>query len=239
MKPILVLQHVPHETLGALESVFAEAGFGCRYPKLFDLPPDELDLAAVAGLVVLGGPMNVDQTDVYPYLAREVEWIRDAIQTGLPVLGICLGSQLMAKALGAKVRAAGTKQIGWYNVQLTPAANGDRLMAGCPSPMTVFQWHGDTFDLPAGAVRLAGCDTCENQAFRYGDRAYALQFHIEVTANMVQRWLDEPENSRELAGLDDIDPDEIRRRMPQELPPMQTIGAKVFGRFAAICREGA
>jgi len=118
----------------AVEATLAEAGFGCRFLKFFDMPPAEVDLVAAAGLVVLGGPMNVDQTDRYPFLAREVGWIQDAIQAGLPVLGICLGSQLMAKALGAKVWAAGTKQIGWYEVRLTPAANGDRIMAGCPSP---------------------------------------------------------------------------------------------------------
>jgi len=235
MKPILVLQHVPHETLGTIETALAEAEFPLEYLELFQGPPRRPDISQSAGMVVLGGPMNVDQTDEFPFLAAEVDWICEAIDRGLPVLGVCLGSQLIAKALGAAVRPNSTKEIGWYPLRLTPEAQEDRLLTGCGRDQTVFQWHGDTFDLPAGAVPLARSELCENQAFRYGESAYALQFHIEVTARMIDRWLDEEDNRREVAALDYIDPRVIRSRTPEELPALQTLSAVVFDRFAAMC----
>ena len=242
MKPILVLQHVPHETLGTIQTALTDAGLACRCVELFREVPERLDLDAAAGMVVLGGPMNVDQTDEFPFLAPEIGWIQEAIRRELPVLGVCLGSQLLAKALGANVFAAPVKEIGWYPLELTAAAAGDRLFAGCGRSTTVFQWHGDTFELPAqsskemGAVQLARSEACENQAFCFGDRVYALQFHIEVTARMIDQWLDEPGNRRELAGLDYVDSEAIRRQTPHELPAMTAVGQRVFGRFAAMCR---
>jgi GMP synthase (glutamine-hydrolysing) len=237
VKPILALQHVPHETLGTVEAALTGAGFQCRYVDLSRKVPQRLELHQAAGLVVLGGPMNVDQTDQYPFLEPEVAWIREAVEAELPVLGICLGSQLVAKALGAKVAPNAVKEIGWYPVELTPEASDDLLFGGCGPKMSVFQWHGDTFELPPGAVRLARGEVCEHQAFRYGSRAYALQFHLEVTAPMIEDWLDDPRNRRELAELDYIDPQVIRKQTPQELPHMQAVGAQVFSRFAALCRQ--
>ena len=130
----------------------------------------------------------------------------------LPVLGVCLGSQLLAKALGSRVYANRVKEIGWYEVELLPAANDDRLFGGlCTSPrprpraerekVTVFQWHGDTFDLPKGAVQLARSAQCENQAFRFGEAAYGLQFHMEVTAEIIDSWLCQSDNCGELADV--------------------------------------
>jgi GMP synthase (glutamine-hydrolysing) len=237
VKPILALQHVPQETLGTLQTALAGAELRCCYIDLSRQVPQRLPLDRAAGLVVLGGPMNVDQTDKYPFLGPEVGWIRETIEAELPVLGICLGSQLVAKALGARVAPNAVKEIGWYPVEFTAAASDDRLFAGCGPRMTVFQWHGDAFELPKGAVQLARSDLCENQAFRYGSRAYALQFHLEVTAAMIEDWLDDPVNRRELGELDYIDSRAIRERTPQELPPMQAVGARVFERFAAMCRQ--
>ncbi len=179
MKPILVLQHVPHENMASLESYFHRAGLIWQYVELFRRVPARLDLAGAAGLVVLGGPMNVDEVNKFPYLAREVEWIRQAVAAELPLLGICLGSQLLAKALGAKVYPNAVKEIGWYEIELQPAASDDVLFAGSAARETVFQWHGDTFDLPPGAVHLALGRECRHQAFRYGRAAWGLQFHIE------------------------------------------------------------
>src|SRR5262249_43189076 len=154
-----------------------------------------------AGLVVMGGPMNVDQVDRYPNLAIEVQWLRQAVEAKLPILGVCLGSQLLAKALGSPVYANRIKEIGWYEVEWLPAATDDPLFSTLPRPTTVFQWHGDTFDLPPGAVQLARSPQCENQAFRYGPSAYGLQFHMEVTAAIIDDWLCESGNCGELAGL--------------------------------------
>lgn len=230
---------MPHETLGTVQTALSAAGLPCRRVDLYRGAARRLPLDRVAGLVVLGGPMNVDETDSHPFLEHEIGWIREAVEAGLPVLGICLGAQLVAKALGAEVVPCAVKEIGWYPIELTPQAAEDRLFAGCGPAVTVFQWHGDTFELPPGAVRLARSDLCENQAFRYGSCAYALQFHIEVTAEMIEDWLDVPVNRSELAGLDYIDPQRIRERIPQELPQMQAVGARVFERFATICRERA
>jgi GMP synthase (glutamine-hydrolysing) len=235
MKPILVLQHVPHENMASLESYLGRAGLTWQYVELFRQVPARLDLAAAAGLVVLGGPMNVDEVDKFPFLAREVEWIRQAVAAELPLLGICLGSQLLAKAMGAKVYPNGVKEIGWYEIELQPAAADDALFAGSAARQTVFQWHGDTFDLPPGAVHLALSRQCRHQAFRYGRAAWGLQFHIEMTATIVDAWLTEAENCRELAGLDYIDPRAIAAQTPQRMPAMQALGDRVLPRFAALC----
>ncbi|OHB81602.1 MAG: hypothetical protein A2W31_17680 [Planctomycetes bacterium RBG_16_64_10] len=187
-----VLQHVPHETLGSLEDFFQEADVAWRQVPLFSQASHGLpwDWEEVAALVVLGGPMNVDQVSEYPFLQREVSWIREAVARGVPVLGICLGAQLLAKSLGARVSSNPIKEIGWYDVELV-APPDDLLFGGLAGRYTVFQWHGDTFDLPAGTVQLARSERCEQQAFRYGTKAYGLQFHVEVTAQMVEEWLDE------------------------------------------------
>lgn len=239
MKPILALRHVELEGLGSLADAFAQANLDYRYLDLFagSTDPAAFDPAACCGLVVLGGPMNVDEIDRYPFLAQERRWIRAALDADLPVLGICLGSQLLASTLGAEVRPRPVKEIGWYEIETTAAAVNDRLFRHIGRRPTVFQWHGDGFALPDGAVPLAGSELCPHQAFRYGRAAYALQFHLEVTASMIERWLTEPGNCAELRGAPYIKEAEIRRRTPGELPRMEAIGEKVFSEFAALCRE--
>jgi GMP synthase (glutamine-hydrolysing) len=181
--------------------------------------------------------MNVDQIDEYPFLRLEVEWIQQALAREVPVLGICLGAQLLAKAAGARVYANHAKEIGWYEIELTPEASDDSLFGGCERRQTVFQWHGDTFDLPSGAVCLARSELCERQAFRYRSKAYGLQFHVEVTAPMVEAWLSERVNRRELAGLPHIDPQAIRASIPSALPRMRSLGDRVLARFAGLVRR--
>lgn len=242
MKPVLVLQHVPHESLGTLEGRFRDAGLAWQYVELHRDPVaslEELPLEDAAGLVVLGGPMNVDEVDRYPFLGREIRWIGQALAMELPTLGVCLGAQLLAKTAGARVYPNSRKEIGWYEIEILPAAAHDRLFAETGPVETVFQWHGDTFDLPGGAVHLAKSDLCPHQAIRCGPAAWGVQFHIEMTMGLVESWLVEAENLAELAGLDYIDPEEIRARSPEAFPAMRALGDRVLARFATACRDHA
>jgi GMP synthase (glutamine-hydrolysing) len=233
-KNVLILRHMPHEPGGTLETAFDLAGLRFQYFDLHQTVPDRLPLETACGLVALGGPMNVDEVERYQFLKLDVQWIEQALAAKLPFLGICLGSQLLAKTLGARVYPNRVKEIGWYPVELTSAAAVDPLFAQ-RGTRSMFQWHGDTFDLPAGTVHLARSRWCENQAFRYGQSAYGLQFHIEMTATMIHEWLTVPDNCRELAELDYIDPRKIRMQTPHELPKLQALAAEVFGHFAQMC----
>jgi GMP synthase (glutamine-hydrolysing) len=235
---VLILCHAANESGGTIETALSRAGLPYRYINLYREVPSQLPLEQATGLVVLGGPMNVDEVQRYPFLAADVRWIRQAVEGRLPVLGVCLGAQLLAKALGARVYANGVKEIGWYPIEMTPAAADDALFA-CGGTQTVFQWHGDTFDLPAEAVQLARSPLCEYQAFRYGPTAYGLQFHVEMTAPMIDQWLAAADASGELDGLDYIDAGKIRGQSPQELPQLQALAAQMLGRFAAMCQKTA
>ena len=255
MKPVIAVQHVPHEGLGTIADALARGEIEFTIVDVFGAPSPqpspkgrgsgqpEFDPRDWSGLIVMGGPMNVDQTDRFPALADEVRWLQLAVEARLPVLGVCLGSQLLAKALGSKVYANPIKEIGWYDVELLPAAEEDALFQGLAKPSAggrrigVFQWHGDTFDLPAGAVQLARSEQCENQAFRFGESAYGLQFHMEVTAGIIEDWLCEDGNCGELAELSYIDPAAIREQTPKRLPPMEALGRVVFDRFVEMCKE--
>src|SRR5262245_55746020 len=244
MKPVLAVRHVGREGLGTIGDALErkDAPVQIVDASAGDLP--DFDPGMWSGLVVMGGPMNVDEVEKYPFLAGEVQWLERAVEARLPVLGVCLGAQLLAKALGARVYPNTIKEIGWYEVELLPAAEDDLVFGGIAKPqadakrqMTVFQWHGDTFDLPEGAVRLARSEQCENQAFRYGRAAYGLQFHLEVTPEIIDSWLCEGGNCGELAGLSYIDPAVIQRETPEKLPEMERLGRVVFERFVEMCRK--
>jgi GMP synthase (glutamine-hydrolysing) len=239
VKPVLVLRHVPHEPLGTVENYLRDFGLEFRYIDLFRSVPNAIELEQAAALVVMGGPMNVDEVDRYAFLDPEVRWVRQAVNAKRPVLGICLGAQLMAKALGARVYPNGVQEIGWYPLELTSEAAGDPLFAGSHAVEMVFQWHGDTFDLPLGAVHLARSEHCKHQAFRYGPSAYGFQFHIEMTPEMIDQWLEEPGNRCDLAGLDYIDETTIRAQTPTRLPAMRALAGRVLPRFARLAARHA
>ena len=148
------------------------------------------DLQQLDMLVIMGGPMSVNDEVHYPWLAGEKSFIHSAVESGKIVVGICLGAQLLASALGARVYANPQKEIGWFPVKLTPSGEKNRVFAGFPAEFTTFQWHGDTFDLPQGADLLASSDICRNQAFQYGEHAFGMQFHLEVSPEGVQGFVD-------------------------------------------------
>jgi GMP synthase (glutamine-hydrolysing) len=234
-KPVLVIRHVPHEGLGIFEDVLTAAGVGWRTLDLFGADQVEVDVDDYAGMIVMGGPMNVDETEQYPQLGSEVQWIKNAIDRELPVLGVCLGAQLIAKALGAKVYAGPSQEIGWYPLTMNKAAQSDPLFQICRPRETVFQWHADTFDLPRGATLLASSELYPNQAFRYGTRCYGLQFHWEITGKMLDDWLIQPQMCAELNATAKIDAAQIRRRAPDELPGMLGLAQRVLAPFARWC----
>jgi len=189
---VLIVKNVAAEGPGTIEDHLRAANIPFT---LIDLEQGQTlpDLQAYSHLVIMGGPMAVYEMDRTSYLRGEARLIEKAINANKHVLGVCLGAQMLAHVLGARVYPGHTKEIGWYEVTLTEEGMHDSCMAALAVPgrraAQVFQWHGDTFDLPAGAARLASSELYPNQAFRYGDRVYALQFHIEVTPGIVHGWL--------------------------------------------------
>lgn len=171
-------QHVPFEGLGSIEPWLETAGYKITNTRFFEsaeLP----DLKKIELLIVMGGPMSVNDEDEFPWLVSEKKFIGEAIHAGKPVLGICLGAQLIASAAGARVCRNYAKEIGWFPVYGIPSEG--RVIFRFPSSLKVFHWHGETFDLPFGAIRLAKSEVCENQAFQIGKSVIGLQFHLETT----------------------------------------------------------
>jgi len=187
MRKIMVVQHVGHEPLGTLNPMLKAAGFRIRYVNFGRDPDHAPSLEGYRGLIILGGPMGVYESHKYTHLKHEMTMIEDALRRNLPILGICLGSQLLAHVLGAKVAKGKTMEIGWLDVHRTSAE--DPLFTPYRANEKVFQLHQDTFDIPKDCVQLARSSLFEGQAFRYGEKAYGLQFHLEVDKAMVLRWL--------------------------------------------------
>jgi GMP synthase (glutamine-hydrolysing) len=183
-KSLLAIRHVAFEDLGAYEAPLRDAGYALRYADM------GVDAVATFGdpdlLVVLGGPIGAHEEEAYPWLTQEIALIAARLRAGRPTLGICLGAQLMARALGAKVYPGPTKEIGWKPLVLAP--QGEELL-GPLRNLPVLHWHGDTFDLPPGAENLAATDICRQQAFRYGSHGLAFQFHPEAQQEGFERWL--------------------------------------------------
>jgi GMP synthase (glutamine-hydrolysing) len=234
MRKLLVFQHSAREPLGVLDPMLRKAGFRIRYVNFSRQPEAQPDVSRYNGLVVLGGPMNVDQQHLYPHLATEIAAIREALARGIPILGICLGAQLLAAALGANVQPNNVREIGWYRLHPTAAASGDPLCRHI-AEHHVFQWHAYTFDLPHGAVHLASTPTCPNQAFRYGDRAYGLQFHLEADPQLIQRWLHVPEYRAEAEAAGPAHHlEHILRETHEHAPRALTLSERVFGEFIEL-----
>ena len=196
-----IIQHVPFESPAAIEHWLNNNAFDIHYIRLyenFSFP----SIKEVDWLVIMGGPMSVNDEAEYPWLAEEKEFVKNCIEAGKIVLGICLGAQLIASSLGRKVYAGKNKEIGWFPIQ---AATADNLI---PNNTTVFHWHGETFDLPEGATLLASTQVCHNQIFKLGDNVIGMQCHLEMTeasiAGMVENCSHEIQTAPYIQTIEEI-----------------------------------
>lgn len=227
---ILVFQHVPYEPLGTLDPLLKQAGFRIRYVNFGRNPEERPTLDGYAALIILGGPMNADNIAEFPHLATELELIQDALRRDMSILGICLGAQLLAKALGGRIRAGAGREIGWYSVDLTEAGQDDPVLSTFGQQREVFQWHDDVIELPTGMQHLAQSENCPVQAFRHGEHAYGFQFHLEVDAALIERWLTVPQHQSEFAD-GAVDPEQIRGRTADAIEPLISLSNSTFGRW--------
>jgi len=231
---IYVVEHFPCETLGAIASILRERGISSRYIRVYRDVPVPARIGQAAGLILMGGPMGVYEQDRYPFLRQEMTLIEDALREEKPILGICLGSQLLAATLGAPVVKGARKEIGWHTVHLTARARRDRLWKGEPACFTPFHWHGDVFDLPRGGISLASSDLTRQQAFRYGLNAYGFLFHMEVTPKIIQQLVKAFPGELREAGVDRAT---LSQKTSGHVLPLQRIGRRVFGRWVDLLKE--
>jgi GMP synthase (glutamine-hydrolysing) len=194
-------------------------------------------LAAFDAAVVFGGGMNVRDAGRLPWLHGEIELLRDALDAGMPVLGVCLGAQLVAAAAGAEVRRARTPEIGWFEVELTAAGTRDPVLGRLPERFSAYEWHSYAFDLPAGAVELARSAVCP-QAFRLGHAAWAVQFHPEVTPQIIREWALDYESDPD-AVSQGLQPAAHIALAEQRLPEWMALGRRLFDGFLVTARAAA
>jgi GMP synthase (glutamine-hydrolysing) len=222
-RSLIVVQHAACEPPGLI----ANALKGCtlRAIRSYDGEPVPKELGDAAGLILMGGPQNVYEQEQFPYLLDELHLIENALRTSKPVLGVCLGSQLLAAALGAPVTKGQQKEIGWHEVTLEFEARRDALFNHLPHSFMALHWHGDVFELPRSAVSLASSTMTPHQAFRHGFHAYGLLFHLEMTQPQLVEMTNTLPGADAQAILDQVD---------KHLKPLQEIGSQVFQRWATL-----
>lgn len=235
MPKVWVLQHIEVETLGTISDALDNEGvnYECVRPFNGEKVPENMDNAD--GLIIMGGPMGVYEQDLYPYLSDEMHLIEQALKDHKPVLGTCLGSQLLAAVLGAPVIKGVKKEIGWHEIRLTQDAETDFLWSGIEQHFTGYHWHGDIFELPLGAASLASSEITQHQAFRYNDNAYGFLFHMEVTGQMIEQMVAAFQAELIDAGVDGA---EIIEHMNEHLPNLYSIGQTVYRRWAGLVGSG-
>jgi GMP synthase (glutamine-hydrolysing) len=234
----LVLQHIDCEPPGTYAEVMDERGWAvatCEIDVVGEVPA----LDGFDAIVAMGGPMSVNDEAALPWLADEKRLISRAVHRGVPYFGACLGVQLLAASLGAKVYAGAAPEVGILPVELTDEGRVDTVMGSLDGQILTLQWHGDTFDLPANAVRLAGSEAYPNQAFRYGTCAYGVQFHIEVSAAMAEEWARVPayadalEQTVGLGALDEM----IEALGDERGTRMRAHARGLFGRWCELAED--
>lgn len=232
MKSVVAIQHVAFENLGSFEPVLVERGYTVRYVPAWSAGlAEQVRDAAPDLLVVLGGPIGVYEDQDYPFLRDEIELLAQRLAAGQATLGICLGAQLMAAALGASVYASGAKEIGWSPLTLSAAGQDSALRFLSGAATDVLHWHGDTFSLPKGAVHLASTEACHNQAFAYGAHALGLQFHAEVLGENIEHWL--VGHACEIAQSEGVEVQALRRDTARHGALLQAQARRFFGAWLA------
>ena len=231
MAKVLVFQHVSAEPLGTLDPMLRNRGHRIRYINFHRDPDANPDIGRYDALIILGGPQMPDQGDRFPHLNVEMKCIEEALKRGIPVLGICLGAQLLAYTLGGGVRPMKKWEMGWHDLEPTHISAADPIFCALVEPNPAFHWHGYTFDLPNDAVHLARSEKCENQAFRYGPNAYGLQCHLELDERLINRWLSLPEYTDDLEVFGKQNPEQIRQETHSLIGQSATLGRAVFGQF--------
>lgn len=239
MAKILVIQHSPTEGLGTLEGEIAANKMTVSTLRTFENPvfPSSVELEGYGALIILGGPMGVYEEKKYPWIKKELLIVGEALRQKKPILGVCLGAQMLAKAAGARVYPGPVKEFGWGQIRFDDwfsKRNPLTFQMGLAEPHTVFQWHGDTFDFPVEGYRLAWNETYPAQMFCYQGNAIGIQFHPEMTAEMIQSWVQWGQKEIREAGLD---PARILEETPQYLPALQKICHKFFYGFASLIRD--
>jgi GMP synthase-like glutamine amidotransferase len=226
---VLVLQHIACEPPGVYEDVLRECGATLHRIEVDagdELPDREFD-----AIVAMGGPMSANDDDRLPWLRAEKELVAGAVRAGTPFWGVCLGVQLLAASLGARVYAGDEPEVGVLPVELTAEGRRDPVFSALPQAFPSLQWHGDTFDLPRGAVRLAGSPAYPNQAFRFAN-AYGVQFHLEVSGEMAREWLDVPEYANALERT--IGSETMLRAIDERVDEMLGLGRALFERWLGL-----
>lgn len=232
MPRIMVFQHVAAEPLGTLDPLIRRRGHRIRFVNFERDPDAQPDVDRYQGLIVLGGPMNVEDQSLRPHLRTELRAIERMLALGRPVLGICLGAQLLAHVLGAPVKRHREPEIGWYRLRTTGAGRADPVLSPLGEESQVFQWHSRHFEIPASAVQLATGEVCEQQAFRWDDKAYGFQFHLEMDQPLIERWLANPAYRAELEMLSGSrDEAVIRTDTLLHIAAMQAQADAVFNNF--------
>lgn len=234
MSTVLVMQHHPVENLGTIEQALTARGLKAEYVHSYAGQRVPGDMEGYAGLVLMGGPMGVYESDRYPWLEDEMSLAERALKAELPVLGVCLGSQLLAAVLGSRVRKGEAPEIGWHEVRLGGLAAGDPLWkeaAAAGGRFHAFHWHGDIFDLPEGAGLLASSAQTACQAFVYGAGAYGLLFHMEVTAKGAADMITSFEEEARAAGLEAAD---LLAETPGRLAELHRVGEPVYRNWAGL-----
>jgi len=240
-KKILVFQHAVHEGLGTFEDELKKAGLTWETLMISNdtLFPSGVKLEEYGGLIMMGGPMGVYEDAEYPWIRKEVMVIQECLRQKKPILGVCLGAQLLAKAAGGRVAKGPTPEIGWHPIRLDDwfyKRNPLFFQIDPTKEHIAFHWHNDTFDIPTEGYRLAWNETYRNQAFCFNGNAVGIQFHPEMTEAMVLDWISSDEARAQIEDAGE-DPQKILEDASQHLPALRELAHKIFYGFASLIRE--